>query len=162
MVDGTPQNTTSASTSKSSKLCSSCFTSKATCEGTPVSLSPATSSSVRALPRLMMVIFLISSPRRIRASRICHLACAPAPKTTMFSVLFLSLYNKILPSAVLNAVISAAFNTPTALPPASHTVRVAWSPGLGFSSGEGGLAGDMPTIFTPMWAGVVAGIKRLL
>ena len=114
-VLGVVQNMTSASVIKSSKPFS--FSSKTSIliwDPTFDCVSESTRSFALALDRFTIVIFRMSSPLRRIARRMCHSACFPAPNTMMFSVFFRYRYNNILPSDVLNAVNSAAFNTPTA------------------------------------------------
>ena len=62
----------------------------------------------RAKERLMMSTWWIADPRSMRARRMCHFACKPAPNTVMEWTLERMLKIMVAASAVRKAVSSSA------------------------------------------------------
>lgn len=66
----------------------------------------------------------MSGPRNSNASLMCQYACFPAPNTTTSCTFCRFLNNIVLASAVLNAVISSAFNSARGAPLLSNSVKL--------------------------------------
>jgi hypothetical protein len=81
------------------------------------------SGSAVANDRLMMLMWWISGPRRMRARRTCQYACFPAPKTVIECTFDLLANSIVAANPVRKAVSSSAFTKPRGAPALSRRVR---------------------------------------